>query len=219
MILRSAKIVVKPERQGEIVRQYEAYTEGFALRQPGIVAVRLLRDLRMDNKFFLHSWWEGEAAMAAAVSTADFGDIRAAAQEDFLERVSVYLLDVVDEDPRPLVPAVSALVTTRLAKLTVRPGADAVMEEEYHRLTEGYTRRQPGCLRVQLFRDRHVRSVYFIQSYWRDAAALAAARDTEEFYAIRADTLRYLEERMTAWEMRIVVDDVHAPIFLPEARE
>ena len=213
MILRSAKIVVDPRRADETIPLYRDFTDSFALRQPGILAVRLLRHLGMPNKFFLHSWWASAAAMEAAVTSAAYREVLSEARADFLERLSVWPLDVLDADERPLLPADPRTVVTRFVKMTLRPHVDSGLEELYDRVTDAFTRRLPGCLRVQFFRNRKSPNVYFIQSYWTDAAAMVAAREHDRLYAIREEALTILEERMAAWEMEIVADSVRMPVF------
>lgn len=213
MILRSAKIVVDPRRADETVPLYRDYTDSFALRQPGIVGVRLLRHLTMPNKFFLHSWWASAQAMEEAVRSEAYAAVLSEARTDFLERLSVWPLDVLDADPRPLLPAHPKRVVSRLAKMTLRPDADGGLEELYYRITDRFTRQVPGCLRVQLFRDRQVRNVYFVQTYWTDAEAMVAARELDELKVIRKEALHILEERMAIWEMEIVADSVRMPMF------
>ena len=213
MILRSAKIVVEPGRSADTVPAYRAYTYDFALRQPGILAVRLLRSLTMPNKFFVHSWWDSVASMEAAADSPDYERVLDSAQRDFLERMSVWTLDVLDPDPRPPLPADPSLVVSRLVKVTLRPNVAHDIEGLYRRVTEDYTRRQPGCLRVQLFRDRRLRNVYFVQSYWTDAAKMMAAIESDQLHAIREEAAHYLEERMGVWVLEIVADSERMSLF------
>ena len=215
VILRSAKIVVEPGRSDDTISAYRAYTDDFALRQPGILAVRLLRSLTMPNKFFLHSWWDSVASMQAAVDSPDYERVLSEAQRDFLERMSIYALDVLDADPRPPLPADPSLVVSRLVKVTLKPYVQHDIEGLYHRVTADFTRRQPGCLRVQLFRDRRVRDVYFVQSYWTDAEKMMAAIESDDLHAIREEALQYLEERMGVWELEIVADSERLSVFRP----
>ena len=213
MILRIAKIVVAPRHADRIPREYHAYSETWARRQPGCLAVRLLRDIGMPNKYFLVSYWADEPQMLAAVKGATFADILDEARREFLERLSVSVCRVVDADPRPLLPARRGEVVSRLVKLTVRPGQEEDMLADYHRITDAFSRRQDGCLRVQLFEDRQTPNVYYLQSYWRDLAALRRVMSAPAYEGLRTDTRHYFEERMREWLLDIVEDDPRLPVY------
>lgn len=208
--------MVDPRHQEGAISRYSAITGAWTLRQPGIQAVRLFRDLGMSNKFFVQTCWATEADMLAAAGSEEYARIIAEVREDWIERMSVFALDVIDDDDeRPLLPADPSHVTSRILKVTVRPGAQDEMIAEYQRSSDGHLRQQPGCLRVQLLRNRHVRNVFLVQSYWEDERAMRAALSDLGFDTDRGEPPSYLEERIVQWEMRIVADDANRPVFEP----
>ena len=214
MLLRLAKIVVAPAHADRIPAEYHAYSETWARRQSGCLSVRLLRDVVMRNKFFLLSYWRDEASMLAAVKGDAFADILAEARRDFLERLSLWVCDIVDaDDDRALLAARAREVVSRLVKVTVRPGRDADMLAEYYRVTEAFSRRQEGCLRVHLFRDRQTPNVYFLQSYWRDLVSLRRLLQSPGYDRLRTSTSEYFEERIREWLLDIVEDDGALPVY------
>ena len=56
-------------------------------------------------------------------------------------------------------------------------------------------------------------NVYFIQSYWADAARMRSAAENIHLDTIREQVVPLLEERIAAWEMQIVQDSARMPVF------
>ena len=192
---------------------YREYTDAFTRRQPGNLAVRLFRDRAMTNKYFVHSWWTDRARHRLAEASDTYAEMGRRLGALLIERRATWELKAIDTDARPPRPARRDEVLSRIVKVVVHPGQSSRMIDRYHEVTQGFTRRQPGCLAVQLFEDATVDNVYFLQSYWRTADDFHRTRATPELQAIWTGAYPFLEQRLEHWDLDCLDDDPRRPVF------
>lgn len=106
----------------------------------------------------------------------------------------------------------------RIVRMTFRPEAvDAFLQifEE----SKDQIRAFPGCLHLELWRDRSRPEVYFTYSLWSGPDALEAYRHSDLFRKTWARTKVLFAERPQAWSLDLVqMPERHPVIFGPAAR-
>ena len=63
----------------------------------------------------------------------------------------------------------------------------------------------PGCEFLQLYRDKHTKTIFFTYSRWKNEADLEAYRHSDLFKDVWAETKPKFKEKAAAWS----VDTLH----------
>ena len=213
-VLRILKLVAQPRYEEDVLRRFSSRLDEFE-EQPGFVSAHLFRDRSMRNKYFVYTFWKSREDLRAYSSSAFAEEIQSGIGTVVLERPKLFELRVVDVDTRPLQAAELESVRSRMISVNVRPGQNQAMEDAYFSTTDGFTRRQPGCLRVRLYHSFEQPTNYFIQSYWADQESMERVLAAERIQQQRTEAVKFLEERMQTWTLDVVADGMATAAFKP----
>lgn len=92
----------------------------------------------------------------------------------------------------------------RIVKLTFRPEAVETFLNTVFEPSKAQIRAFPGCRHLELLQTTERPEVLFTLSYWDDAAALAAYRQSELFLSTWAKTRALFAERAEAWSVEVL---------------
>ncbi|MFZ2899608.1 MAG: antibiotic biosynthesis monooxygenase family protein [Saprospiraceae bacterium] len=91
----------------------------------------------------------------------------------------------------------------RIVKLTFHP-ANVPQFLELFEATKERIRHFPGCLHLELLKEKGKDNVFFTMSYWDSEAALNAYRDSELFQVTWAKTKALFEKKAEAWSVELI---------------
>ena len=92
----------------------------------------------------------------------------------------------------------------RIVKLTFRPAAVDTFLHTVFEPSKAQIRAFPGCRHMELLRATEQAEVLFTFSYWDDAAALDAYRQSVLFRSTWAKTKALFAEKAEAWSVEVV---------------
>lgn len=91
----------------------------------------------------------------------------------------------------------------RIVKLTFKEEACDDFLSNFQ-LNKHAIRSFPGCLHLELFRDKDQPTVFFTYSFWNEIASLERYRNSDLFKGIWAKTKIHFDDKPEAWSVEMI---------------
>ncbi len=92
---------------------------------------------------------------------------------------------------------------TRIVKMEFKPENIPTFLADFQ-LVKSKIRNYPGCLHLELWRDKRNPNIFFTHSKWQQEADLESYRHSELFKGVWAKTKPLFKEKAAAWSVDVV---------------